>query len=46
MSDIELSYPIHPKLTLRLMKLYFNIADVSEWTRALDIRLSDWCCNV
>ena len=22
------------------------IADVVEWSRALDIRLSDWCCSV
>ena len=22
------------------------IADVIEWSRALDIRLSDWCCSV
>jgi len=28
------------KSTLRLLKLYF-IADVAEWSRALDIRLSD-----
>ena len=21
-------------------------ADVVEWSRALDIRLSDWCCSV
>ena len=26
--------------------LYFNIADVAEWSWALDIRLSDWCCSV
>ena len=34
------------KVTLRLVKLYFNIADVVELSRALDIRLSDWCCSV
>jgi hypothetical protein len=33
-------------ITLRLLKLYFYIADVVEWSRALDIRLSDWCCSV
>jgi hypothetical protein len=22
------------------------IADVVEWFRALDVRLSDWCCSV
>jgi hypothetical protein len=34
------------EVTLRLLKLYFNIADVVEWSRALDIRLNDWCCSV
>jgi hypothetical protein len=29
------------KVTLRLLKLYFYIADVIEWSRALDIRLND-----
>jgi hypothetical protein len=28
------------------LKLYFYIADVAEWLRALYIRLSDWCCSV
>ena len=22
------------------------IVDVVEWSRALDVRLSDWCCSV
>ena len=39
-------FSLRDKLTLRLLKLYFNIADVVEWSRALDIRLSDWCCSV
>ena len=39
-------FSLRDKVTLRLLKLYFNIADVSEWSRALDIRLSDWCCSV
>ena len=25
--------------------VWFNIADVAEWFRALDIMLSDWCCS-
>jgi spore maturation protein CgeB len=25
---------------------YFNIADVVEWSRVLDIRLSEWSCSV
>ena len=33
------------KVTLRLLKLHFNGADVVEWSRVLDIRLSDWCCS-
>ena len=36
-------FSLRDKVTLRLLKLYFNIADVVEWSRALDIRLSDWC---
>ena len=28
------------------MYVYIDIADVAEWSRALDIRLSDWCCSV
>ena len=26
--------------------IILDIADVVEWSRALDIRLSDWCCSV
>jgi len=29
------------KVTLRVLKLYFYIAYVAEWSRALNIRLSD-----
>jgi hypothetical protein len=28
------------------LKLYFYIADVVEWSRVLDISLSDWCYSV
>jgi hypothetical protein len=35
---------LRDKVWLRLLKLYF-IADMAEWYRALDIRLSDWCCS-
>ena len=34
---------------IMLCHLYIDgttLADVVEWSRALDIRLSDWCCNV
>jgi hypothetical protein len=34
------------KVTLRLLKLHFYGEDVVEWSRALDIRLSDWCYSV
>ena len=37
---------IGDKVTLRLLKLYFFVADVVEWSMALDIRLNDWCCSV
>ena len=39
-------FSLRDKVTLRQLKLYFNIANVVEWSRALDIRLSDWCCRV
>jgi hypothetical protein len=38
-------FSLRDKVTLRLLKLYFYIADVVEWSKALDIRLSDWCCS-
>ena len=25
---------------------YIYMVDVVEWSRALDVRLSEWCCNV
>ena len=34
---------------IMLCHLYIDgtaLADVVEWSMALDIRLSDWCCNV
>ena len=37
---------LRDKVTPRLLKLHFNGADVVEWHRALDLRLSDWCCSV
>ena len=39
-------FSLWDKLTLRLLKLNFNGADVVEWSRVLDIRLSNWCCSV
>jgi hypothetical protein len=39
-------FALRDKVTRRLLKLYFNIAGVVEWSRALDIMLSDWCCSV
>jgi hypothetical protein len=35
-------FALRDKVTRRLLKLYFNIAGVVQWSRALDIRLSDW----
>jgi hypothetical protein len=26
-------------------KIYIYGTDVVQWSRALDIRLSDWCCS-
>ena len=39
-------FSLRDNVTLRLLKLYFYIADVDEWSGTLDIRLSDWCCSV
>ena len=33
------------KVILRLLKLHFYRADVVEWSRAIDIRLSDYFCS-
>jgi hypothetical protein len=32
-------YSLRDKVTLRLLKLYFNIADVVEWSRAMDLKM-------
>ena len=40
------SFSLRDKVTLWLLKLHFYWADVIEWSSALDIRLSDWCCSV
>ena len=29
--------------TLTIEAIFFYIANVAEWSRALDIRVSDWC---
>ena len=39
-------FSLRDKVTLRLLKLHFYGAVVVEWSWALDIRLSDWCCSV
>jgi hypothetical protein len=40
------SFSLREKVTLWLLKLHFYGADVVEWSMALDISLSDWCCSV
>ena len=39
-------FSLRDKVTLRLLKLLFQGVDVVEWSRALDVRLSEWCCSV
>jgi hypothetical protein len=39
-------FSLRDEVKLRLLKLHFYGADVVELSRALDIRLSDWCCSV
>jgi hypothetical protein len=37
---------LRDKVTIRLLKLHFYGANVVQWSMALEIRLSDWCCSV
>ena len=39
-------FSLRDKVTLRLLKLYFYIANVTDWSRTLDIRLSELCYSV
>jgi hypothetical protein len=39
-------FALEDKVTLRPLKLCFYIENVTEWSRALDIMPSDWCCSV
>jgi hypothetical protein len=39
-------FALRDKVTLRLLKLLLKGVDVVEWSRALDVRLSEWCCSV
>jgi hypothetical protein len=39
-------FALREKVTLRLLKLLFSGVDVVEWSRVLDVRLSEWCCSV
>jgi hypothetical protein len=36
---------LRDKVTLRLLKLHFYGADVIEWSRVIDIKLSDYFCS-
>jgi hypothetical protein len=39
-------FALREKITLRLLKLLFYEVDVVVRSRALDVRLSEWCCSV
>jgi hypothetical protein len=39
-------FALREKVTLRSLKLLLEWVDVVEWSRALDVRLSEWCCSV
>ena len=39
-------FALREKVTLGLLKLLFEGVDVVEWSRALDVRLSEWCCSI
>ena len=38
-------FALRDRVTLRLLKLPFWGKDVVEWSMALAVRLSDWCCS-
>ena len=33
-------------INLSIRRLSYEGVDVVEWSRALDVRLSEWCCSV
>ena len=39
-------FALREKVALRLLKLLFKGVDAVEWSRVLDVRLSEWCCSV
>ena len=39
-------FALREKVTLRLLKLLFKGMDVVKWSKALHVRLSEWCCSV
>jgi hypothetical protein len=41
--EIDLSFDKNCKLYIYI---YIQGVDVVEWSRALDVRLSEWCCSV
>ena len=54
--QIQMSFfsPIHEDIKILksnsniivLLKLYFYVADVAEWSWPLDMKLRNWCCSV
>ena len=41
----QILYFSHYKVRLELLTLYLCISDLAERSKALDIRLIDWCCS-
>jgi hypothetical protein len=39
-------FALREKVTLRLLMILFQGVGVVEWSRTLDVRLSEWCCSV
>ena len=39
-------FALRENVTLRFLKVIFEGVDVVEWSRALDVRLSERCCSV
>ena len=46
MSYVYPSIYLTRKGNTRIIELLFKGVDVVEWSRALDVRLSEWCCSV
>ena len=45
-SKYNKSYTVILKMLYIYIYILYQGVDVVEWSRALDVRLSEWCCSV